>query len=153
MYLLSLGKLKTIAIRSPRPEDVLVSNGNIYKPGPISFISLLTPELSVGVSTLHDVHIVLKLHGNTLSESGNKWLYRNMAMGHGFHNKHIEILPKLTGDFYSWVLMLSLFKKKIALTIMATFSVENIHGKFNIYIKAKCPLILLTGSLLPRPSW
>lgn len=112
----------------------------------------MTTELSIGVSTLCDVHMVPKLHSNTLSEPGNKWLYRNMDMGHGLHNKHTEILPKLTGDFCSWVPMLSLFKKKIALTTTATFSVENIHGKFNIYIKAKWPLILLTGSLLPRLS-
>lgn len=32
---------------------------------------------------------------------------------------------------------------------MAIFSVENIHGHFDIYMKAKCPLIFLTGSLLP----
>ena len=139
MYLLGLRKLKNTAIRSTRPEDGLVSNGDIYKPGPISLISLVTPELSVGVSTLRDVHIVLKVHSNTVSESGNTWIYRNMDMGHGPHNQHIEILPKLTGDFRSWVPMLSLFKKKIALTTTATFLVENIHGKFNIYIKAKWP--------------
>lgn len=89
----------------------------------------MTTELSVGVSTLRDVHIVLKLHSNTLSEPGNKWLYRNKDMGHGLNNKHIEILPKLTGDFCSWVPMRSSFKKKIALTTTAIFSVEKYSWK------------------------